>query len=114
MSTSKINVCTRIPKKLKEWADKEIDEGYYGNMGELLRMALFAYKNTLEKERHEGKRQKERIIEILRNDPELLEEVLRTAMKAIEEEKNAKRIAEILVSDPKLKEQAFLAFKKGE
>ncbi len=73
----KIHVSTRVPKKLKEWMDKEVKEGYYGNIGELIRMAIFYYKEKIEKERREEERRVERIIKILKENPELREKVIK-------------------------------------
>jgi len=77
MQEHKINVCTRVPKRLKEWMDKEVEEGYYGNIGELIRMAIFYYKEKIEKERIEEERRAERIIKILKENPELREKVIK-------------------------------------
>ena len=69
----KILVNTRVPPKLKEWMDKMVEEGYFGNIGELVRMAIFYFKEKFEEEEL---RKADRIAYILKTNPELKKKVL--------------------------------------
>ncbi len=81
MVIRKVNVNVRIPTGLKKWLDDLADEGLYGNTSDIIRLAILEFKNKLEKEKHEEVRRKDRMIEILFQEPELQKEIIEALKK---------------------------------
>ena len=77
MATQKVNINVRIPVGIKKWLDELAEEGMYGNPSDIIRLAILQFKEKLEKERREEERQAERIIKILKENPELKEKVIK-------------------------------------
>ena len=76
-----ITINVRLQPFLYEWLKELAEEGEYGNMSDITRLALLEFKQRIEKERREKELKRERIIEMIKKDPELREMVLKALLE---------------------------------
>jgi|GEM_PF-5296211 Arc/MetJ-type ribon-helix-helix transcriptional regulator len=66
----------RVQPFFYKWLKDLEEKGEYGNISDIVRMAIWRLKEQLEKERFEHDRRADRLIRILKEDPELRKKVL--------------------------------------
>ncbi len=81
MGSHKVNVNVRIPVGLKKWLDELVEEGYYGNVADIIRLSLYHFREKIEKEKKEKILSAEQIVDILENSPNIKKKVLEALHK---------------------------------
>ena len=73
---------------MKEWLDELAESGEYGNPSDIIRLALYEFKEKLEEKQREQQNLKDRILYFIRQNPELREAILKEIEKAEGEKVN--------------------------